>query len=206
MNLSALVNGCITAVNPNFTGSLMTSAGDVNEGDALCTGSIVGKTLTVTAVATGYLAVNSSLNAPLIQTPTLIVSQLTGTAGGIGTYAVSISQTAVSGAITATGTGKRVPQWTTTTGLAMQVQAVSGDDLRHVDGLNIQGVYRSVYMNGRIEGIDRPGVHGGDMLMIPTGLTSTPPAMDTWLVKEVMEPWSEWSKCIVVLQQAVQYQ
>ena len=90
----------------------------------------------------------------------------------------------------------------------MQVQAVAGQDLAHVDGLNQQGVYRVVYMNGRVEGVDRPGVNGGDILLIPTGLTATPPATDVWLVKEILEPWDTagWSRVLVVLQQAVQYQ
>ena len=209
MNLSAIVNPFVTAVNPNFIGSLKASTGDVGEGDAVVTGSISGTTLTVTDVTSGNLAANSELTAALIQPPTLIVSQLTGSpAGGIGTYRVSISQTLTSTTITATGTGKLIPSYSTTTGLVMQVQAVSGDELRHVDGLNIQGIYRAVYINGRIEGADRPGMKGGDLLMIPTGLTATPPAMDTWLVKEVMEPWDAagWCKALVVLQGSGQYQ
>lgn len=208
MNLSSIANSLIVSVTPNLIGSVRVSNGAVNEGDAAFTGSISLTTLTVASMTTGSLAPNSVLTAPGMLSPTLIVAQLTGVSGGSGTYQVSLSQTLPSTAITATGTGKRVPQFITTTGLPMQVQAVEGQDLQHVDGLNQQGVYRVVYMNGLIEGIDRPGFSGGDLLLIPTGLTATPPAMDTWLVKEVLEPWDTpgWCKVLVVLQGLVQYQ
>lgn len=203
MNLQAYANPYAAAVNPNFTGSIMASTGSTNEGDAVVTGSITGTTLTVTVVTSGALVVNSVLNSAVIEPATLIVSQLTGTAGGIGTYKVSRGQTVTSGTITATGTGKRVPGFTTTTGHTMQVQAASGQDLDHVDGLNLQAIYRSVYVNGTVHGVNRPALKGGDLLLIPTGLSATPPLTDTWLVKSVPEPWDAggWTRVIVVLQQ-----
>lgn len=202
MNLQALANPYIAAVNSNFIGSLMVSAGDIPEGDAVITGSITGTTLTVTAVASGALVINSVLNAPLVETATMIVAQITGTAGGIGTYKVSRAQTVISGTINATGTGKRIPQFVTTNGITMQVQAVTGGDLEHTDGLNLQTIARSVYLNGRAEGVDRAALKGGDLLLIPTGLTTTPPAMDTWLIRAVAEPWDTggWTRVIVILQ------
>ena len=63
-------------------------------------------------------------------------------------------------------------------------------------------VNRVVYINGLVEGIDRPGVNGGDLLLIPTGLTPGQ-SYDTWLVKGVPEGWDSpgWTKCYAVLQQ-----
>jgi hypothetical protein len=68
------------------------------------TGSISGTTLTVTAVASGSIIVGQVLTGNSATSGTAITSQLTGTAGGIGTYTVSISQTRTSGSFTGTYT------------------------------------------------------------------------------------------------------
>lgn len=137
---------------------------------------------------------------------TLIVDQLTGPTGGVGTYTVSKAQAVAPEAMTASGNGARTPQYITTTDVPMQFQAVSSDDLKHVDGLNISTTLRSVHLNGDLQGIDRPGVRGGDILLAPTGLTGV--QMDTWLVVGVPEGWdaSGWCQVIVALQQATQSQ
>lgn len=72
------------------------------------TGSISGTTLTVTAVGSGSVlagGVGQTLTAAGIDPNTQVVSQLTGTSGGVGTYSVSISQTVTSTAITLSGGG-----------------------------------------------------------------------------------------------------
>lgn len=208
MNLNAIANSYCIAVTPNLIGSIMASAGSTRPGDAVFTGSIAGTTLTVTAVASGTLAVNSVLAATLVQPATMVQAQLSGTTGGIGTYRVSRSQTVTSQTISATGTGDRIPAYATVTGVSMQVQAVAGDDLKHVDGLNIEGIYRVVYVNGRLQGVNRQALKGGDLLMIPTGLATVPPLNDTWLISKVIEPWDTggWCKVLVVLQENVQSQ
>lgn len=55
------------------------------------TGSCTGTTLTVSAITYGTLEVGQSFSTSTVGTK--IVSQLTGTTGGIGTYQLSISQT-----------------------------------------------------------------------------------------------------------------
>lgn len=65
------------------------------------TGSIAGKVLTVTAVASGELAEGKTLAGTGVTDGTQILAQLTGTAGGIGTYSLSVSQTVASETITA---------------------------------------------------------------------------------------------------------
>ncbi len=76
-----------------------------------CTGSISGTTLTVTAVGAGSvlgagqtISGGSSVTG-YIDANTTIVSQTSGTAGGIGVYVVSISQNVTSTTITMSGGG-----------------------------------------------------------------------------------------------------
>jgi hypothetical protein len=70
---------------------------------AIFTGSIATSTLTVTAVSAGALAPGQLLqDAGLLAMGTTIVAQLTGSAGGIGTYSVSIPQAVSSEAMTGT--------------------------------------------------------------------------------------------------------
>jgi len=68
------------------------------------TGSISGTTLTVTAIASGTLIVGQVLTGNSVTADTTILSQSSGTTGGIGTYVVSISQTRTSGSFTGTYT------------------------------------------------------------------------------------------------------
>jgi hypothetical protein len=65
------------------------------------TGSISGNTLTTTAVPTGYLAINQTIAGAGV-TAAAILSQASGTPGGIGTYTLSgAAQTVASEAMTA---------------------------------------------------------------------------------------------------------
>ena len=74
-------------------------SGYVAPASAVFTGSISGTVLTVTAVSSGFLAVNEILSGTGVTTNTTITSNGTGT-GGTGTYNVSISQTTASTTIT----------------------------------------------------------------------------------------------------------
>jgi hypothetical protein len=62
-------------------------------------GSISGTTLTVTSVTTGTIGEGMTIRGEAVVSGTKILSQLTGTPGGIGTYQVSVSQTSVNGTI-----------------------------------------------------------------------------------------------------------
>lgn len=73
-----------------------------------CTASISGTTMTVTAVGAGsVLGAGQTLTGTGFDASavTSIVQQLTGTAGGIGTYQVSLSQTVASTTVTMSGGG-----------------------------------------------------------------------------------------------------
>lgn len=72
--------------------------------------------MTVTAIGAGsVLAATQSVTGANVAAGTVIVNQLTGTAGGTGTYTVSISQTAASAAVTMSGGGMTVSAVTTGT-------------------------------------------------------------------------------------------
>lgn len=78
-----------------ITGSIAPAAATV------VTGAIAANVLTVTAVGSGVLVVGASLTGTNLTAGTTITSQTGGTAGGIGTYLVSVAQTVASTAITA---------------------------------------------------------------------------------------------------------
>ncbi len=92
--------------------------------------------------------------------------------------------------------GKRTPKQTAVS-VPANVQALTGTDLRHMDGLGIQGVMRSVYLYGDIEGIVRANGKGGDILQFPMTPGTTE---QNWLVTQVMETWPHWCRVIVTLQ------
>lgn len=74
--------------------------------EASVTGSISGTTLTVTAVGSGTLAAGQTLTGSgAITAGTIILEQVSGSAGGTGVYTVNNSQTVVSQTLTAKATG-----------------------------------------------------------------------------------------------------
>ncbi len=73
------------------TASLTTSS--IAAGTAISvTGSIAGNVLTVTNVATGVVYPGAILTGVGVATGTQVVAQLTGTAGGVGTYALNYGE------------------------------------------------------------------------------------------------------------------
>lgn len=128
MNLNALANGMITAINPNIKGKVLVSIGNETQED---------------------------------------------------------------------GTVK--PVFREVSDAALQIQATTGQDLTHVDAINVQGIFRTLFANRELNSVNRFGGRGGDMIQINTGLTGK---VDTWLVTQVLEPWtgSGWTKAFIVLQ------
>lgn len=76
--------------------------------------------------------------------------------------------------------------------LAASVQALDGADLRQVEGLNIQGTLRAIYLRMSVSGISRPKAKGGDLIKFDG---------DTWLIAKVLETWPLWTKAVMVLQE-----
>ena len=86
---------------------------------------------------------------------------------------------------------KQVPSYAApVTGFA-QVQALTAADLRHLDGLNIQGATKSIILRGPLNAIVRVNSQGGDVVTIGTR---------TWLTVAVLEQWPLWSRCAIQLQ------
>lgn len=83
------------------SGSTFGITGSIAAGQAVVTGSIAGNILTVTAITSGTLVAGGVLSGTGVATGTHIVRQLSGTTGGVGTYAVDIpEQTVASTTIT----------------------------------------------------------------------------------------------------------
>lgn len=117
MNLSAIANAAITAVNPNLIGTVQ--------------------------VSTGY-----TTNADFTRTP----------------------------------------KYQTFQNVPLQVQAMSSGDLRQVEGLNLQGNVRAIYITGAVEGLERVAMKGGDVITFNG---------KSWLVKATLEPWDAGGWCKV---------
>lgn len=98
---------------------------------------------------------------------------------------------------TTNAAGKRESTGLTLT-VQAQIQALSGSDLKHVDGLNMNDVMRSVYLYGNAAGVVRADQIGGDILVFPEVPGGT---NRNWLVTQVIETWSDWCHVIVTLQQ-----
>jgi hypothetical protein len=108
----------------------ITTAGSTIAANSITAGSISGTTLTVATVAAGtvlgagLVLSGGSSAVGFVDPSTTIVRQLTGTAGGAGTYEVSVSQNVASTAIAATGGGLTVTAMTT--GRIFIGQTISG--------------------------------------------------------------------------------
>ena len=86
---------------------------------------------------------------------------------------------------------KQVPAYAAPVSGPGQVQALDGKDLQQLDGLNIQGTVRAIYLRGMLAGVVRPDGTGGDLVEI---------GAETWLVVKVLEGWPTWTKAAIVLQ------
>lgn len=91
--------------------------------------------------------------------------------------------------------GSRAPSYAPAVIASAQVQPLTTRDLRQVEGLNLQGTLKAIYVNGPLTGAVRPAIQGGDLITLPDG--------STWLISTVSEGWnvtSGWTKAIMTLQ------
>ena len=105
VGMKAYANNANGTITFGPTGTPPTGAsvtGAVAASTASVTGSIAGQVLTVTAVGSGTLVPGGTLSGTGVTAGTQIVSQISGTPGGIGTYYVSIQQTVASTTISET--------------------------------------------------------------------------------------------------------
>lgn len=98
---------------------------------------------------------------------------------------------------TTSTSGKRVPTYAAAVTAKAQMQALQYNDLMQLDGLNIQGERKAIYLNGDWAGVVRPDGTGGDIITLPNGTV--------WLVVLVLENWADtsgWTKVAVTRQVA----
>jgi len=78
--------------------------------------------------------------------------------------------------------------------VVMQVQPLSGRDLKQAEALNLTTLDLAVYVNGEVTGVDRTTARGGDLIYVHGAW---------WLVTAVLEAWSPtagWTKAGVTKQ------
>ena len=99
----------------------------------------------------------------------------------------------ISQSIGATGNSdfSRTPIYAAPVPAPIQAQDLSTADLQQIDGLNLQAIYKKVYLNGAVAGMVRTAGTGGDMMTF-SGFT--------WKVVKVAETWPDWT-CAIVIQQ-----
>ena len=88
--------------------------------------------------------------------------------------------------------GAQQPQYTNVTGVSMQVQALTYRDLQQVEGLNLNGTRRAIYLYGVAQGVVRSLSKGGDLITLPDG--------SIWLIAQMLEQWPDWCKAVCTLQ------
>ncbi len=86
---------------------------------------------------------------------------------------------------------ERVPTYADPVTVQGQVQALSAEDLKQLDALNIQGVKQKIYINGRVDGVVRRENKGGDLIAVDG---------KNYLVTLVLEYWPDWCCFAVTLQ------
>ncbi len=88
--------------------------------------------------------------------------------------------------------GVRTPTYATPVVAPVQVQALTFEEMKKLDGLNIQGVRRKIYLNGNWESLVRVNQQGGDLITLPDG--------SVWLIALVFETWPDWTSAAITLQ------
>lgn len=99
------------------------------------------------------------------------------------------------GTYTTAADGKRAPTFLPDVDLDVQMQALTYQDLVQLQGLNLGGEKRALYVAGDIRAVDRPDKRGGDLFVMPDGTI--------WLVAQILENWNTtagWTKVAIVKQ------
>lgn len=152
------------ATGASVTGSVAASTSSV-------TGSIANNILTVTAVGSGTLRNGTTISGTGVATGTTVVSQISGTTGGVGTYYVSIpEQTVASTTISGTyGT--------------MTVTAVGSGTLGVGQVLSGTGVDAGTTITGLITGTGGTGTYAvsSNTVVGSTTITATSNVETKWI-------------------------
>jgi hypothetical protein len=117
--------------------------------------------------------------------------------GAIG----SINPFVIASIKVSTGYGKvgyvQNPTYAAPINVSVQVQPLTGPDLKQLDGLNLNGTKRKLYLNGSLNGTVRVAGKGGDVITLTDG-----PNAGVWLVVFVFEQWTDWCSVCCTLQES----
>lgn len=196
MNLHGIVSPIVGAVNPPLPATIRRSSGPGSPSvdgvydptfatPGAFTAAIAGGVLTVSAVASGFLAAGQTVSGAGVVSGTEIVEQLSGTAGGAGTYRLNRTQSpdVASEAMTSAYV------------MQAQVQPMTWRDLQQTEGLNMSGTRRKIYLYGSIDSVNRVTRGGGDLIEIASGASA-----GVWLVAQVLEQFPDWCCAACTLQ------
>lgn len=86
---------------------------------------------------------------------------------------------------------KPEPSYLPDQAVTVQFQPLDAGDLGHIDGLNLQGLIKSIHVNGNYFSVQRELEEGGDLFVIGT---------ETWRVVKPIELWPNWCRLVVNLQ------
>lgn len=139
------------------TGASSTSSGSLAAATSQVTGSITGNVLTVTAVGSGTLYLGTTLSGTAVASGTKVAAQLSGTRGGIGTYALNIGEQTVAAGTVINGTYGLLTLGTVTSGPFAIGNVLTGT-----------GVTAGSVITDSITG----GATGGTMVVDPTQVVS----------------------------------
>lgn len=88
--------------------------------------------------------------------------------------------------------GKVSPSYASPLPVQGNVQSLSYKDLMQIDGLNLQGTRRKIYLFGHVDGQVRVFSKGGDLITDAGG--------QVWLVAQNLEQWPDWCAVAATLQ------
>lgn len=91
---------------------------------------------------------------------------------------------------------KQLPAYAAPQPITAQVQPLTYNDMRQLDGVNIAGEKKAMYLNGTMQSVVRATQKGGDLVTLQDGTL--------WLTVQVLEDFSVtagWTKVAVVRQQ-----
>lgn len=88
--------------------------------------------------------------------------------------------------------GTQIPAYSAPITAQAQIQALTFRDLQQIDGLNLNGTRRAIYLFGDIQGVVRVSSKGGDLITFADG--------SIWLTALALETWPDWCKIVATLQ------
>lgn len=113
---------------------------------------------------------------------------------------IIVSVLASTGSTISSTTARQVPAYADPVTGPAQLQALDGSELRQLDGMNLQGVLRSIYLRGLLAGAIRADSKGGDLITIAAQTNVPAPFVGTWLIVKIFESWPLWTKAAINFQ------